>query len=335
MFCFIFLLSANLTFAGCGYMNYANMPIPRGGGEGELITYPDEGYVDPSERGKYKHRVSMKYLKGSIHGEDKWRKRLTFIQGETPLIDLRAKVKNKYKRSIKDVKIDYYYSPNRWFSTNHDELLDTDKIRKLKGRKSKKKHLRGIDISGLQPGKHYFFIDIRYPGGHNISSRKDKTEYVKVVILPPAEPIVINDPITEDPSNGSFPIYKVEEGGYFTKYTLNPVNLDTENIIGYAFAEPQEGTVPVHEFDTGKQYFYVATDWERDNVLSGKDWDYLGIAFHAYPAGSPEGEPFWRQWHYDSGTHDWTADLSLRNHWGASGSHRLEGNAWQILDPQY
>ena len=91
--------------------------------------------------------------------------------------------------------------------------------------------------------------------------------------------------------------------------------------------------------------FYVPKSWleslsiDKSKIsllrFEDKDWDYLGIVFHAYPAGSTEGEPFWRLWHYDSGTHDWTSDLSLRNYWETSGSHRSEGNAWQILDPRY
>lgn len=135
--------------------------------------------------------------------------------------------------------------------------------------------------------------------------------------------------------NGSYPVFEVAGEGYFTKQTLNPTDLDKVEVFGYGFATQKPGTVPVFEFDTGTQYFYTATAWEFDYVYTDKGWDYLGIAYYGYPTNSLEGDPVWRLWHYSSETHDWTADMSLKNYWETSGSHRVDGTAWRILDPQY
>ncbi len=240
-------------------------------------------------------------------------------------------MQNKYNTSIEG-DIEYYYSSDRDFDPDEDQYLGDDSVY-LKGKKTEEENLKKVDISALSSGNHYFFAIINYSGGENISSEHSRDhEYVKITILPLIDPPL---PPEEPEENGSFPVYEVEEEGYFTKQTINPIDPDNSVIIGYGFANQQPGTVPVFEFNTGIQYFYTATAWEFDYVYTDKGWEYLSVAYYTYPTESPEGDPVWRLWHYDSGTHDWIVDPNQKNLWETLGSHRVDGIAWRILDPQY
>ncbi|MCK4635416.1 MAG: hypothetical protein KAT32_00995 [Candidatus Moranbacteria bacterium] len=272
----------------------------------------------------------MKHVKASIHDRDKYRKKLTFLYDqEIPNIDLEAKVRNKYNTPIEDVYIDYYYSPNKWFSKNHDKLLGTDKISKIKGKKSVEKHLREIDISSLEIGNHYFFIDIRYTGGHNISSRNDKTEFVKISIIGEIEPEI---PSIEPDSDGSFPVYRYEDLDYGNiRYSLNYIS---NHVAWNAFAEQQLDTTPVYELWSGYHFFYVTGEEVRQELMNDRGWEYLGIAFYVYDQLYSGTMPVYRIYDNDTGEHLYTADDQEKDQWMSVGDKRVDGPGfWVPIQP--
>ncbi len=344
LFVLTILFSVNISFAGCKYSDKGlRIPIPDTYGSSGLMNFSPwiESIIqiDPEvlrSGGKVKSGnpdMNIKTVRVSNGAKSKRKHKLIVSLGES--IYVHSKISEKAGANAYNFKLRFYIDDDKDFDKKKKHRLETVEIDKFNA-KAMIRYTEGF-YAPEKSGIYYLWSCIEdlendKKKKNNCSKEKSKKEYGKIKVF--ADPKPIPEPIITEP-DGSSPIYKIEEGGYFTKYTLNPMNPNDVEIIGYGFAEPQEGTVPVHEFDSGKQYFYVATDWERDNVFEDKDWDYLGIVFHAYPAGSTEGEPFWRLWHYDSGTHDWTSDLSLRNYWETSGSHRSEGNAWQILDPRY
>lgn len=148
--------------------------------EGEIS---DEGYIDPVIN--HKHAIGLHSVRYSLSGEDNWHYGTASIaQGTDQNADIRVKVEEKEGRSWENVCIYLYYSDNHWFSRSHDQLVESSCIEILSSNESRSRYFNNLKLTELDEGNYYFFADIRYGDDHNISSRDDDSEYVKIEVGP-------------------------------------------------------------------------------------------------------------------------------------------------------
>ena len=150
----------------------------------------------PGERDKlgHKHKVGMDDVEVTITGEDDYHHSLTFYQGEVPVVNVRARLKNKTNQKIgkKKVKIKWFESPNKTFNPDHDHHFATDYNRESIGAFKHNSHddelvERKTNITHLQnlsPGVYYLYPVFYFEGEENIASKHSHGEYSKITILP-------------------------------------------------------------------------------------------------------------------------------------------------------
>jgi hypothetical protein len=152
------------------------------------VPDPDQGYVDPVVN--HKHAIGMHSVRYRMPDQSNWHYgEVSVLEGTNDKIDIRVKVKEKEGWDWTNVCVDLYHSENRWFSRSHDTKVSTKCIKTLDKKEKESRYFDNISISHLDIGHHYYFADIRYsrPGldDHNISSRKDDTEYVVIDVQDP------------------------------------------------------------------------------------------------------------------------------------------------------
>ncbi len=143
----------------------------------------DEGYIDPAIN--HKHAIGLHSVLYSLTGQSNWHYGTASVsQGTDKNVDIRVKVEEKEGRSWENVCIYLYYSDNHWFSLSHDQLVESSCIEILSPNESRSQYFNNLNLHELDEGNHYFFADIRYSNDHNISSRDDDSEYVKIEVGP-------------------------------------------------------------------------------------------------------------------------------------------------------
>ncbi|MEA3322800.1 MAG: hypothetical protein U9Q12_01115 [Patescibacteria group bacterium] len=98
-------------------------------------------------------------------------------------IDFRAKITKKDSKDWNaemSACVDLYYSTDEFFSREYDNMIDR-KCVKLAQSKERKIQFDNFEFE-LEPGKHFFFIDVLHGSRADISNNKNINEFVEVVV---------------------------------------------------------------------------------------------------------------------------------------------------------